>query len=62
MIDQPVRNGLITYNSIRKIVPGQGDDYTTGWLLDYNYFKKYYKVIAIHLSKLILLEIYKIMQ
>ena len=56
MIDQPVRNGLITYN-IRKIVPGQGDDYTTGWLLDYNYFKKYYKVIAIHLSKLILLEI-----
>ena len=62
MIDQPVRNGLITYNSIQKIVPGQGDDYTTGWLLDYNYFKKYYKVIAIHLSKLILLEIYKIMQ
>ena len=62
MIDQPVRNGLITYNSIRKIVPGQGDDYTTGWLLDYNYLKKYYKVIAIHLSKLILLEIYKIMQ
>ena len=30
---------------------GQGDDYTTGWLLDYNYFKNYYKMIAIDLSK-----------
>ena len=30
---------------------GQGDDYTTGCLLDYPYFKKYYKLIAIDLSK-----------
>ena len=30
---------------------GQRDDYTTGCLLDYNYFKKYYKMIAIDLSK-----------
>ena len=27
-----------TYEKIRKIVPGQGDDYSTGCLLDYNYF------------------------
>ena len=36
---------------IRKIATGQGDDYTTGCLLDYNYFKNYYKMIAIDLSK-----------
>ena len=36
--DQTVRNGLITYNNIRKIETGQGDDYTTVCLLDYEYF------------------------
>ena len=46
VFDQPVRNDLITYDSIQKIAAGQGDDYTTGCLLDYNYFKKY-KMIAI---------------
>ena len=30
---------------------GQGYDYTTGCLLDYPYFKKYFKLIAIDLSK-----------
>ena len=40
-----------TYENIRKIAIGQGDDYTTGCLLDYTYFKKYYKMIAIDLSK-----------
>ena len=38
--DQPVRNNLITYDNIQKIATGQRDDYTTGCLLDYNYFKK----------------------
>ena len=33
------------------ITAGQGDDYTTGCLLDYPYFKNYYKMIAIDLSK-----------
>ena len=49
--DELVRNNLITYDSIRKILTGQRDDYTTGCLLDYNYFKNYYKMIAIDLSK-----------
>ena len=35
----------------RDLAVGQEDDYTTGYLLDYNYFKKYYKTIAIDLSK-----------
>ena len=34
-----------------KTTTGQGDDYPTGCLLDYNYFKKHYKMIAIDLSK-----------
>ena len=50
VFDQPVRNDIITYISIWKIATAQGDDYTTGCLLDYNYFKNYYKMIAIRLS------------
>ena len=49
--DQPVKNYKVTYETIRKITIGQGDDYKTGCLLDYTYFKKYYKMIAIDLSK-----------
>ena len=52
--DQPVKNSLITYEKIRKIATGQGDDYTTGCLLDYNYIKSYYKMIAIDLRKKVL--------
>ena len=37
--DQPVKNNKVTYENIRKIATGQGDDYTTGSLLDYIYFK-----------------------
>ena len=38
--DQPVKNDdLITCENIQKIATGQGDNYTTGCLLDYNYFK-----------------------
>ena len=33
------------------ILTGPGDDYTTGYLLDYPYFKSYYKIIATDLSK-----------
>ena len=40
-----------TYENIRKIVTGQGDDYATGCLLDYSYFKNHYKRIAIDSSK-----------
>ena len=49
--DQPVKNGKLTYENTRKIAIAQGDDYTTCCLLDYTYFKKYYKMIAIDLSK-----------
>ena len=49
--DQSVRNDIVTYENIRKIAIGQGDDYITDCLLDYTYFKKYNKMIAIDLSK-----------
>ena len=48
--DQPVKNNLKTYD-IRKIATDPGGDQTTGCLLHYNYFNKYYKMIAIDLSK-----------
>ena len=40
-----------TYDNIRKIATDQRDDYATGCLLDYPYFKENYKLIAIDLSK-----------
>ena len=49
--DQPIKNNKVTYENIRKTATGQGDDYTTGCLLDYQYVKDYYKMIAVDLSK-----------
>ena len=48
---QPIKNNKVTYENIRKIAIGQRDYYTTGCLLDYIYFKKYCKMIAIDLSR-----------
>ena len=50
-MDPPVKNDLITYDNIWKIATGQGDDYTTGCLLDYIYFNNDYKMISTDLSK-----------
>ena len=30
---------------------GKGEDYTTGSLLDFDYFKNHYKLVAVDLSK-----------
>ena len=51
VFDQPVKNDSRTYDNILKIATAQGDGYTTGCFLDYPYFKEYYKMIAIDLSK-----------
>ena len=48
---KPIKNNKIKYEDIRKNATGKGDDYTTGCLLDYIYFKDYYKMIAIDLCK-----------
>ena len=49
--DQPIKDNKVTYESIRRIATGRGDDYTAGCLSDYPYFKGSYKMIAIDLSK-----------
>ena len=49
--DQPIDSDLKTYESIRRIATSQGDDYTTGCLLDCSYFKDHYEMITIDLSK-----------
>ena len=51
VFDQPVKNDKVTNENIRKIAAGQGDDYATGCLLDYPYFKDSYKMITVDLSK-----------
>ena len=49
--DQPINDSIKQYNEIRKISPGQVDDYTTGCLLDFVYFEKMYRLIAVDISK-----------
>ena len=51
VFNQPIKNNKVIYENIRKIATGQGDDYTTGCLLDYSYFADTYKMIAVDLSK-----------
>ena len=49
--NQPINNMNKTYENIRKIATGKGDDYTTGCLVDYPYLRDRYKMIAIDLSR-----------
>ena len=48
--DQPIDSDIKRYKEIRKLTTGQGEDYTTGCLLDYDYIKNYYRLIAVDLS------------
>ena len=47
--DLPIKTEEEAYEKIVDV--SRNSEYTTGNLLDYDYFKKYYKLIAIHLSK-----------
>ena len=49
VFDQSIKK--IAYGNIRKIATDQGDGYTTGCLLDYTYFRDYYKMSVLDLSK-----------
>ena len=49
--DQPINSTNETYENIRKIATDKGDDYTTGCLPDYHYFKENYKMIAVDLIR-----------
>ena len=49
--DQPVNDLIEQYDEVRKVSTRQGDDYTTGCLLDYAYFQDNYRLIAVDISK-----------
>ena len=49
--DELVKTNLKIYDNIWKIAIGQGNDYMTSCLLDYNHFNQYYKVLAIDSRK-----------
>ena len=49
--DNPIESDIKKYRELKKVMIGKGEDYTTGSLLDYNYFKKHYKFVAVDLSK-----------
>ena len=49
--DQPINDSIKQNDEVRKVSTGHRDDYTTGSLLDYAYFKNNYKLIAVDLSK-----------
>ena len=49
--DNPIESDSEKYRELKKVMIGKGEDYTTGSLLDYNYFKKHYKLVAVDLSK-----------
>ena len=39
------------YDEIRKLTRGKGEDYTAGCLLDYDYVKNHYRLIAVDLIR-----------
>ena len=51
VFDQPKNSMTKTYENIRRIATGHGDEYKTGCLLHYSIFKEKYKLIAVDLSK-----------
>ena len=50
-MEKTINNNFKTYGNVRKIAIGRGDDYRTGCFLNYIYFRKYYKMIEVDLSK-----------
>ena len=49
--DNPIESDIEKYRELKKVMIGKGEDYTTGSLLDFDYFKKHYKLVAVDLSK-----------
>ena len=49
--DNPIESDIEKYRELKKVMIGKGEDYTTGSLLNFNYFDKHYKLVAVDLSK-----------
>ena len=48
---QPIDSDVKRYEEIRKLTTGQGEGYTTGCLSDYDYIKRYYRLIAFDFNR-----------
>ena len=49
--DQEVDSDMKRHEEVKKLTAWEDEDYTTGFLLDYDYIKSYYKLIAVDLSR-----------
>ena len=49
--DNPIESDIEKYRELKKVMIGKGEDYTTRSLLDFNYFDKHYKLVAVDLSR-----------
>ena len=49
--DNPIESDIEKYGELKIVMIGKGEDFTTGSLLDYNYFLRHYKLVAVDLSK-----------
>ena len=49
--DNPIESDIEKYRELKKVMIGKGEDYTTRSFLDFNYFDKHYKLVAVDLSK-----------
>ena len=49
--DNPIESDIEKHRELKKVMIGKGEDYTARSLLDYDYFKKHYKLAAVDLSK-----------
>ena len=51
LYDQAIDSGLKWYKEIKKLITWQEEDYTSGYLSDYDYIKNHYRLIAVDLSR-----------
>ena len=49
--DNPIESDIENYRELKKVMIRKGGNYTTGSLLDFNYFDKHYELVAVDLSK-----------
>ena len=48
---QPISDKITKHNKLIKLTTGKSEDYATGCLLDYQYYKDHYSIIACDLSR-----------
>ena len=48
--DQNVNSSIVRYNELLKVTTGRSEDYSTGYLLDYDYYIKDFNIVGIDLS------------